>query len=131
MEGGKALLADSGHVVTNIVSAEPRFQRALASNPSSVEALADIALSIDQQGRWTEAKAIYEQVLAIDPSSALAREHYVLVLEELNIVDEPKAATLKRALWTSAKGQHALKTVFQPEHERYCDDGDYVEQQLA
>ena len=100
MEAGKALLADSGHVVSNIVSAEPCFRRALASNPSSVEALAYIGLSMDHQGRWTEAKAIYEQVLAIDPSSALARERYAQALEELNIVDEPKATTLKRSPFT-------------------------------
>jgi hypothetical protein len=96
MTAGKALLFGSGHTVSTIVAAEHCFRRALRLAPGNVEALTYVAYSIDNQGRWTEAKALYERALAIDPSFALARERLAIAREELNIVDDAEPALTSR-----------------------------------
>jgi tetratricopeptide (TPR) repeat protein len=97
---GQAFLYGSAHTVSVITEAECCFRRAFELQPGSVEALTYIAFSLDNQGRWTEAKELYERALAIDPSFALAKERYALALEELNIIDEVDSIRLRRSPFT-------------------------------
>ena len=97
---GRAFLYGSAHTVSVITEAECCFRRAFELEPGNVEALTYIAFSLDNQGRWTEAKELYERALAIDPSFALAKERYALALEELNIIDEVEVTRLRRSPFT-------------------------------
>jgi tetratricopeptide (TPR) repeat protein len=65
LAAGKALLFGSGHKVSLIVEAEKCFRRALAQSPVSAEATTYVGWSLDNQGRWTEAKEYYERALLI------------------------------------------------------------------
>src|SRR5262249_38457289 len=67
MKAGEYFLLNSGHTVSLIVESEKCFRRALEQAPESVEALTYLGWSLDSQGRWTEAKEIYERVLKLDP----------------------------------------------------------------
>jgi hypothetical protein len=91
MRAGRYLLFNCGHTVSVIVEAEKCFRRALVLAPRSVEALTHLAWSMDSQGRWTEAKKLYEDALARDPSYAVAQERYAVAREELNIVEDDAA----------------------------------------
>jgi len=71
-----------------IVESEKCFRRALELAPGSVEALTYLGWSLDSQGRWTEAKEIYERALKLDPDYAVAKERYAAAREEFNIVDD-------------------------------------------
>jgi hypothetical protein len=88
---GRYFLYNSGHLASVVVESERCFRRALRKLPHSVEAMTYVGFSLDNQGRWTEARQIYERVLEIDPNYELARERYAAAVEELDIVDEPAA----------------------------------------
>ncbi len=98
LAAGKAFLFGSGHIVSVIVEAERCFRRALEKSPRSVEATTYLAWSIDNQGRWTEAKGLYEQALAIDPTFGLAQERYAVALEERNAVAESPAISMRKTI---------------------------------
>src|SRR5262245_33390304 len=87
--GRYLLYNNSNHSVSMVVEAERCFRRALEKMPDSLDALTYLGFSLDNQGRWTEARAIYEQVLELDPNHGLARERYAAASEELNLVEEP------------------------------------------
>jgi len=88
MKAGEYFLFNSGHAVSLIVASEKCFRRALEQAPESVEALTYLGWSLDSQGRWTEAKEIYERVLKLDPDYEVAKDRYAAAREELNIVDD-------------------------------------------
>lgn len=90
---GRYFLFNSGHRVSLIVEAEKSFRRALQLAPNSLEAMTHVGFALDNQGRWTEARQIYEDVLEIDPNYALARERLAAAHEELNIVDKAVAVS--------------------------------------
>jgi hypothetical protein len=87
LAAGRAFLMQSGHTVSVIVEAEKCFRRAVSKLPGNAEALTYLAWSIDNQGRWTEAKELYEQAIRLDPGCALARERHDAALEELNLTE--------------------------------------------
>lgn len=61
-----------------------------------MEALTYLGWSLDSQGRWTEAKEIYENALKLDPSYPIALERYAAARQELNIVDDGAIAGGKK-----------------------------------
>src|SRR5579864_3004056 len=99
MAAGRTFLFGSGQTVSIVVEAERCFRRALDLEPDNIEALTYVGFSLDNQGRWTEAKEIYEHVLQVAPTFELARSRYAAALEELNIVDQD-GARIKRSPFT-------------------------------
>jgi hypothetical protein len=87
LAAGRAFLMQSEHTVSVIVEAEKCFRRAVSKLPGDAEALTYLAWSIDNQGRWTEAKELYKQAMRLDPGCALARERYAAALEELDLAE--------------------------------------------
>jgi hypothetical protein len=99
MTAGKTMLYGSESRLSVVVDAERCFRRAMEIDPGSAEAVAFFAHSLDSQGRWTQAKSVYEHALALDPTHELARNRYNLALEELNRTDEsapPKRQAFSR-----------------------------------
>ena len=93
MSAGRTLLLGSGHKVSTIVEAEKRFRHAVAMRPADARAMAYLAWSLDNQGRWTEAKEHYESALRLDPNLDIARERYAIALEELNVIQDTETST--------------------------------------
>lgn len=87
MAAGKILLFGSEHRLSVVVDAEKCFRRALEISPHSAEAMTYVAFSLDSQGRWTEAKAVYERALELDPANELAINRHAIALEELNQIE--------------------------------------------
>jgi tetratricopeptide (TPR) repeat protein len=88
MTAGKVLLYGSGSRLSVIVDAEKCFRRALELSPQSADAMTYVAFSLDCQGKWKQALAVYRRALELDPSHELARTRHAIALEELTIVDE-------------------------------------------
>jgi TolB-like protein len=71
--GGRALLA---RVAGNPESAIEHAQKALASNPSYIDAMNWLQLSLAWVGRNEEGIAILEQMLVVDPLTVIGRFNY-------------------------------------------------------
>jgi Flp pilus assembly protein TadD len=58
-----------------------RFEKALALNPSSAEALNDLAVALEQQGEFPKAREAYEKALKLKPGSLYIQQNYDLFRE--------------------------------------------------
>ena len=56
------------------------LQKARESQPDNVVALATLALVLDQAGRWTEAKTVYEAVLRLDSNNVVALNNLAFLM---------------------------------------------------
>ena len=65
---GTALLA-----AADLPAAAAQFEAALRLNPVEVAALGNLGVVRQQQGRTSEARSLFERILAVDPGSAQAR----------------------------------------------------------
>jgi len=83
--GGRALLAQyAGDSESEIEYA----RKALTSNPSYVDAMNWLRISLAKIGRYEEAEATLRQMLAIDPLSLLGRLNYAEWLSKMGRVEE-------------------------------------------
>jgi tetratricopeptide (TPR) repeat protein len=90
LDKGKELLFNSGHQVSKIVNAQFHFERAARLLPHNALVYVYLAWSLDNQGKWTEAKMYYEMALKLDPELEIARTRYAIALEELGIEGQPE-----------------------------------------
>jgi len=85
MAAGKELLFNDKNLNSRRAAAERYFRRALELAPQSTDAMNHLAWSLESQGRWTESKDWYERVLAMEPTSAVARERYPIARRALGM----------------------------------------------
>jgi Flp pilus assembly protein TadD len=58
-----------------------RFERAVALDPESAEALNDLAVALEQQGEFAEARDAFEKAMKIAPGSLYIQQNYDLFRE--------------------------------------------------
>ncbi len=58
-----------------------RFEKALALNPDSAEALNDLAVALEQQGEFPKARETYEKALKLKPGNLYIQQNYDLFRE--------------------------------------------------
>jgi Flp pilus assembly protein TadD len=58
-----------------------RFEKALALNPDSPEALNDLAVALEQQGEFAKARETYEKALKKKPGNLYIQQNYDLFRE--------------------------------------------------
>ena len=58
-----------------------RFERAVALNPGSAEALNDLGVALEQQGEFARAREAFEKALKIAPGSMYIQQNYDLFRE--------------------------------------------------
>lgn len=98
MAAGKVILYGNKSRLSVIVDAEKCFRRALELSPHSADAMAYLAHSLDCQGRWGQAKNVYERALELNPAHDLARNRYAIALETLTITEEATTAIKEKRL---------------------------------
>jgi TolB-like protein len=82
---GRALLAHfSGDTESEIEHA----RKALASNPSYVDAMNWLRISLDKLGRYEEAEATLRKMLVVDPLSLIGRTNYAGWLSKMGRLEE-------------------------------------------
>ncbi len=63
------------------VEAHFRFQRAVALDPDSAEALNDMAVALEQQGEFDKAREAYDRALKLKPNKTYIQQNYDLFRE--------------------------------------------------
>jgi Flp pilus assembly protein TadD len=58
-----------------------RFERAVALDPGSAEALNDLGVALEQQGEFARAREAFEKALKIAPGSLYIQQNYDLFRE--------------------------------------------------
>ena len=58
-----------------------RFERAVALDPGSAEALNDLAVALEQQGEFARAREAFEKALKLAPGSLYIQQNYDLFRE--------------------------------------------------
>ena len=58
-----------------------RFERAVALDPGSAEALNDLGVALEQQGEFAKAREAFEKALKIAPGSLYIQQNYDLFRE--------------------------------------------------
>ena len=58
-----------------------RFERAVALDPQSAEALNDLGVALEQQGEFTPAREAFEKALKLAPGSLYIQQNYDLFRE--------------------------------------------------
>ena len=58
-----------------------RFERAVALDPTSAEALNDLGVALEQQGEFARAREAFEKALKVAPSSLYIQQNYDLFRE--------------------------------------------------
>jgi Flp pilus assembly protein TadD len=58
-----------------------RFERAVALDPGSAEALNDLGVALEQQGEFARAREVFEKALKIAPGSLYIQQNYDLFRE--------------------------------------------------
>jgi Flp pilus assembly protein TadD len=58
-----------------------RFERAVALDPTSAEALNDLAVALEQQGEFARAREAFEKALKLAPGSLYIQQNYDLFRE--------------------------------------------------
>lgn len=58
-----------------------RFEKAVALEPESAEALNNLAVALEQQGTFDRAREAYEKALKLDPGNLYVQQNYDLFRE--------------------------------------------------
>jgi Flp pilus assembly protein TadD len=58
-----------------------RFEKAVTLDPTSADALNNLAVSLEQQGSFDQAREAYEKALKLQPGSLYIRQNYDLFRE--------------------------------------------------
>jgi Flp pilus assembly protein TadD len=58
-----------------------RFEKAVALEPESAEALNNLAVALEQQGAFDKAREAYEKALKLDPGNLYVQQNYDLFRE--------------------------------------------------
>jgi len=58
-----------------------RFERAVALDPSSAEALNDLGVALEQQGEFAKSREAFEKALKLAPGSLYIQQNYDLFRE--------------------------------------------------
>ena len=58
-----------------------RFERAVRLDPSSAQALNDLAIALEQQGEFDKARETYDKALKLKPGSLYIQQNYDLFRE--------------------------------------------------
>ena len=61
--------------------AQFRFERAVALDPGSAEALNDLGVALEQQGQFARAREAFEKALKLAPGSLYIQQNYDLFRE--------------------------------------------------
>ncbi|MBN8550219.1 MAG: tetratricopeptide repeat protein [Deltaproteobacteria bacterium] len=88
------------------------FQQAFDLDSSYSQALANLALVFEAQGREDAARVLYQRILAFDPQNAAARNNYSALLFDRQAQEQARDELLKaQALTQSALIEQNLKKV--------------------
>jgi len=82
---GRALLALSAHDLESVIE---HARKALAANPSYIDAMNWLGIALSRLGRREEADAVFEQMLVTDPLSIIGRAGYASELASQGRIEE-------------------------------------------